>query len=298
MAEQVDIAVPQVQVTPVVTPVVDNTNQVSLDTQVPTEPSMEDILSKVTAKKEVKTPQDAGGTFKDFDDITDPAIRQKMIDREKQRQADYTRKTQEVAREREEVNQQLKDMQSWDESKIQRYLLNNPSFMQAAQRLSQQPQNPAGSGLTDEQFSALTQTEKNQLFEMNRQIGELRQQNFVSAISQKDSHLQTKYGDYDSIKVNEGIQSLAKINPIDIREHVYKAIYHDDHVRAAYEEGKKYRDNLNQQRTQAVTTTNGVNMMPASDTPKKEKGENDINYFSRLAQRRIDQARSTTAIRK
>lgn len=255
-----------------------------------------DILTRVSKKKEEpKTPQDTAGTFKEFDDITDPVQKEKLIAREKERTADYTRKTQEVARQREELDKKLKESATWTPERIQKELLSNPQFLQAAQTVTS-IQNPAGSGLTDEQFSALTTTEKNQLLEMNRQIGELRQQNFISALAQKDALLQTKYGDYDALKVNKGIQELSSMNPLDVREHAYKALYHDDHVKEAYELGKKEAIKLNEVRTQAATsTTNGYRTLAASEVPKKEKNENDTTYFARLAQRRIDQARGTVA---
>lgn len=261
------------------------------------EPSVQDIVAKVTAKKEPK-PQDTGGTFKEFDDIADPALRERMISREKERIADYTRKTQVIAEERRAVERQQKEMESWDEHKIQKYLLNNPTFLQAAQRIAAQPSNPTGSGLTDEQFSALNPAEKNQLLTMNREISELRQQNLVSAMNQKDAALQTKYGDYDALRVNQGLHDLSRISPVDLREHVYKAVFHDDHVQAAYEMGRKEAQGLNQQRVQAATTSNGFVVSPANDRPLRNKGETDQGYFVRLADYRLAQSRSGTVIRK
>lgn len=304
MADQTT-TIDQTQTQTLQTPGVDQTQPAAgsqttsnTQTQAPSEPTPDDILTKVTAKPTPKAPQDIAGTFKEFDDVTDPVLKQKLIDRAKSLQADYTKKTQALSVERQDLQKQLKDMENWTPEKVQNYLLKNPSFLQAAQVVASQPQNPAGSGLTDEQYSALTTTEKNQLLEMNRQIGELRQQNFTSAMGQKDALLQTKYGDYDALRVNEGIQNLSRINPIDIREHVYKAIYHDDHVQAAYEMGRKEGQGLNTQRTQAVAASNGVVTMPASDIPKKDKNETDVNYFARLAQRRIDQSKQTTGLRK
>lgn len=257
-----------------------------------------DILTRVSRKKEVpKTPQDVGGTFKEFDDIADPVMREKLINREKERVADYTRKTQDLARQREEYERFKSESQNWTPERIQRELLNNPQFLTAAQSVSA-AQNPAGSGLTDEQFSALTPTEKNQLSDMNRQLGELRQQNFLSALNQKDALLQAKYGDYDALKINQGIQELSRMNPLDVREQAYKALFHDEHVRDAYEEGLKEGKGLTQQRIQAVSNSNGFNTTPASQVPKKEAKETDMAYFQRLAQRRIDEAKGLAAAKR
>lgn len=290
MAEETQV-IEKTPITNTVEPVV--VNQEPVEKQ----ETADDIIAKVTKKPEPKTAQDNGGTFKEFDDIADPVLRDKMIAREKERIADYTRKTQAVAEKDREVQRQLSEMQTWDEHKIQKYLLNNPSFLQAAQKISSQPSNPIGSGLTDQEFSALLPAEKNQLLQMSGQIKDLQQQNFLSAMSQKDALLQTKYGDYDTLKVNQGIQDLSRMNPIDIREHAYKALFHDAHVQAAYEEGKKYRDNLNTQRTQAVTTPNVVGILPSNEIPTRSKGENDTAYFVKLAQARLAQSRGT-AVKK
>ncbi len=251
-----------------------------------------DILTRVSKKKEVK-PEDIAGTFKMFDDITDPAQRQKLIDREKERTADYTRKMQEISREREDLQSKLKDMENWTPEKVQNYLLKNPTFLQAAQQVAS-AQNPAGSGLTDEQFSALTPGEKNQLSDMNRQLGELRQQNFLSAMSQRDSLLQAKYGDYESLKVNQAFNDLARLNPLDLKEHIYKSIYHDQHVKDAYEEGKKDASTLNQTRAQASTLP-GFSAQPASQVSPRNPKESDTAYFVRLAQARIEQRKGMQA---
>lgn len=256
--------------------------------QTTVEPSTDDIVLRVTAKPVVK-PQDTSGTFKEFDDITDPALKQRMIDKSKALQADYTRKTQEVARERETVQNQLKEMENWTPDKVQNYLLKNPSFLQSAKLIAEQPQ----ANTWD-----VPDADKNQLLEMNRQITELRQQNFSAAMNQKDAYLQTKYGDYDSLKVNEGIANLSRTNPVDIREHVYKSIFHDEHVKAAFEMGRKEGQGLNQQRTQAVTTATGSNITPSQNRIVKEKGENDQALLSRILMNNIARSRETTAIRR
>lgn len=274
---------------PVQTPVVEPTTQT-------VEPTG-DILTRVTKKKEAsKTPEDTAGTFKIFDDVTDPVQREKLIAREKERTADYTRKMQEVSRERATVQKQLDEMKTWTPEKIQQYCLNNPTFTSAAQQVAS-TQNPAGSNLTDEQFSQLTPGEKNQLSEMTRQLGELRQQNFIAAATQKDALLQTKYGDYDALKVNQTFTDFARMNPIDLKEHVYKSVFHDDHVKEAYELGKQEASTLNQTRAQASTPI-GSQTLAADRRPVRDKRDTDIGYFQKLAQARIDEAKGLAAAKR
>lgn len=294
----------QVQTTTQVTPAPTQTTTAPADvsqsqaaptTTAPAEPAGGDILTRVSQKKAPPKPEDVAGTFKMFDDVADPVQRQKLIDREKERTADYTRKMQELSHQKQEFEKFQQESKNWSPERIQKELLNNPQFVQAAQQVATM-QNPAGSGLTDEQFSALTPGEKNQLLKMNQEIGELRQQNFISAMTQRDSLLQSKYGDYEALKVNQAFNDLARMNPLDLKEHIYKSIYHDQHVKDAYEEGKKDKEVLNQTRVQASTTT-GVNALASDKRPIRDKRDTDQSYFIKLADARIAERKSQTAIR-
>lgn len=287
IAPQTTVEVPQTTQTQTT----QTTPETGTQTAVVIEPSTDDIVSKITAKPAPKIID--GGTFKEFDDIVDPVQKQKLIDKAKALQADYTKKTQEVATERKAIKEQLDDMQTWDEVKVQKYLLSNPTFLTAAQKIAAGPQQDNTFGLND-----FSDEQKKQLMELNRQVGELRQQNFTAAMTQKDALLQSKYGDYDTLKVNEGIQNLGRINPIDIREHVYKSIFHDEHVKAAYEMGRKDGQGLNQTRTQAITSSNGSNITPSQGKIVKEKGENDQALLTRIFMNNIAKSKEQIALRR
>ena len=298
---------PTVTIEPTTTPIPADVSQGQTSSQAmptqttPVEPAG-DILTRVSKRKEVPvikepTAEEAGQTFKEFDAIPDPALKAEAIRKYKEVQSYATKTNQEKIALQKQYEDFQKQSQNWTPERIQRELLNNPQFISAAQTVNQS-QNPAGSGLTDEQFSALTPAEKGQLLqvpELRTKVNQLEQQNFIAAVANRDSVLSSKYGDYDALKVNQSFRDLANMNVIDVREHIYKATMHDAHVQNAYEEGLKDGKGLTQERKQAVTISSNGQTMPASDVPKKDKGENDINYFARLAQRRIDQAKGMRA---
>lgn len=264
----------------------------------PVEPAG-DILTRVSKKKEFPkelTPEESAQTFKEFESITDPTLKAEAIRKYKDVQS-YATKTNQEKIALEKKFQEFQDQsKNWTPERIQRELLNNPQFLQAAQSVAS-VQNPVNSGLTDEQFSALTPGEKNQMMQMNQQIGELKQQNFLAALNQKDALLQAKYGDYDALKINQGIQDLARMNPLDIREQAYKALLHDEHVKAAYELGKQEASTLNQTRAQASTQP-GVQLSPSDKRPIRDKRDTDMSYFVKIAEARLAESKGMSATKR
>lgn len=267
------------------------TNDVKVTTTpapTPTPQAEPDLITKVTQfkRQEERKPEDTGGTFKEFDDIKDPLQRDLLIKREKERVADYTRKTQDLARQREDFNKQKQESESWTPERV-KSLLNNQQFIQSAQQVTAY-QNPTNSGLTDAEFSTLTEKEQQGLVQMKSQINELQASNYVALVTQKDVQLQSRYSDYDSAKINSAFQDLIKMNAIDIREHIYKGISHDEHVKAAYEMGKSEALNKNQERKDGMTTI-GSETVNSSDVPKRNEGENPRSYLERILQFRSAQ---------
>ena len=78
------------------------------------------------------------------------------------------------------------------------------------------------------------------------------------------------------------------MNPLDIREHVYKSLKHDEDVAAAFELGKQEARGLNQQKINAITP-NGNAMSISNDLPVREKGDTDQTYFMKMATYRLAQ---------
>lgn len=262
----------------------------------PSEPVVKglDLITKVAQfKKPVTTVQD--NTYKDFDEITDVKAKEIAINRDKARQADYTRKTQELAQQKKEFEDFKEKSKNWTTERIQRELLENPQFLQTAQQL--QGQNPPNSGLTDEQFSTLTESEKAKLAQvdsMKSQIDQLTQSNLQARINveiaQTDAQLTNKFSDYNPVEINSATETLGKMNLSNIREYVYKATKHDEHVAAAYELGKQEALQFNKEKQSAIGL-NGFETSESTGALPRNKGESDQAWMARNALNRLSQYR-------
>lgn len=258
-----------------------------------------DLITKVTSFKKaaqvsVQTTSADGIVLdqKMIDSITDPKIKEATINLQKSLQADYTRKTQAVSDSRKQVEQQLTDMQTWTPEKVQKYLLNNPTFLQSAQQVAgNQNQNPNNSGLTDEQFSALTDGEKAQLTSLRSEINSLKQVNMQAVTSQTDAQLRTKYSDYDPQVVDNSLRELMNMQPHELREYVYKAKMHDEHVANAYALRNEELNKLNQTRTNAISV-DGNTITNNDGMPVRQPNQNDRSWFETIANFRLAQSRS------
>jgi hypothetical protein len=275
------------------------TNQTVIPSIVPENTNVQpevvkDLVSKVSEFKKNKattaTTQENFFDYKEIEKITDPNARKFAEDAYKSMQSGFTKKTQEIAEQKRAFDQKLAEMQNWSPERIQRELLNNPQFLQAAQQVAQ-TQNPPNSGLTEEQFSALTPQEKAELAQvptLKNEINQLKQVNYQTIVAQRDSQLQTRYPDYNPTQIDATIRDLAQMNPLDIREHVYKSLKHDEDVAAAYELGRQETRGLNQEKINAITS-NGNSVASADGLPTREKGDTDQTYFMKLANFRLAQ---------
>jgi len=259
-----------------------------------------DLISKVAEfrKSQPVTPPpqtqtDSAFNYNEIENIKDPIAKEIAIKAYKSLQGDYTRKTQELAEQRKSLESKMQEKTGWTAQRIQQELLNNPEFLQAAQEIAQ-VQNPVNSGLTDEQFSALTDSEKAQLNSLKSEINQLKQTNanasFMAAVAQEDARLQARYSDYDPTQVNQAMEELSRMTPIAVREIAYKVKNHDRLMKEVYEMGKAEGRGLNQDKLNAFSP-NGSNMTSSDDVPTKQAGETDQAFFLKLAQHRLAQSR-------
>jgi hypothetical protein len=290
MAEQTAV------VEPVVTaPVTTATPTVDTSVKVEAAPEL-DLLTRVNQFKLPDAPEKIENPPEqpEFASITDPVAKKAAAEAvERMRrgmQADYTKKLQDA---QNLVNQS----KSWTPQRIQQELLTNPEFLQAAQMI-QGTQAPQERQLTQEEYSALTDAEKqqlaavpqlkNELFQMKQQA---QQEQLLSSISQKDLTLRQRFPNYDPLKVNEAAQRFGKLTPADAREYIYKADNFETEVKKAYEYGKlegqgKLNSKLNALSPSGVSTTSNEGL------PVRVKGESDQTYFVKLAQFRLAQSRA------
>ena len=293
MADQVAVAEPVAPLAPV--DVQPNQHVGNTDTSRTVEKAPEaDLLSKVSQFRKnepAKTETQDFFDYKQIEAITDPVAKDIAVKAYKSMQAGLTQKTQAIAEERRKLEQKLQETTNWSPERIQRELLSNPQFVQAAQQIAATtPQNPQNSGLTNEEFSALTDREKADFSSLKQEINVLKNNNYQARIQQEDAMLQQKYADYNPDQINNLWNDLSTGKIQATREHLYIIANHKQQLQAAYELGKQEVSQLNQTRANG-SSINGMQVNDAIGIPVKDKGETDQSFFVKLARFRLAQAK-------
>lgn len=253
-----------------------------------------DLLTKVSQFKlpdiqdKIENPPDQP----ELAGITDPVAKKaaaEAIERMRRgMQSDYTKKLEDAQR---LVNQS----KSWTPQRIQQELLTNPEFVSAAQMIQGNQTNTNDRQITQDEYSALTDTEKakfNMIPQLQQELLQMKnqsaQQALMSSINEKDITYKQKYPDYDPVKINEAAMRFQKITPAEAREYIYKADMYETNVRKAFEMGKlegqgKLQTKINTITPQGTIVTNN------EVVPTKVAGESDKAFFVRLGQFRLNQ---------
>lgn len=245
-----------------------------------------DLITKVTNYKKQETPKeptdlvDINFDFKELENIKDPLAKDVAMKAYKSMQSGATKKFQEASTLRKEaeekvkaIEQKMAEMSTWTPDRIQKELLNNPGFLEAAQQI-------AGNQNTE---SLLSEEDRAKINSLENELKMLKQTNNHSIIAQEDVLLQGKYADYNPIKVDDALAQLAKMPPHKLREYVYKAMFHDEHVKSAYDLALQENKQQTQEKINAISMP-GDNVNVNTGVSPKEKSETDVQYFVRLAQ--------------
>ena len=232
----------------------------------------------------------------DFDAVLKDPRTEKLY---KSMQADYVKKTQAIAEEKRQleaqkksIEEQAKQMSAWTPDKLKQEL-NKPDFVQAIQTVTG-TQNPPNSGLTNEEYSALTDKEKAQLSQATQRISNLEMQNWQMLQKQQDEVLRNKYANYTPEVIDDTVGKLMRGEIKADREIIYKALFHDENVRNAYEMGKQDKQKEYQEKVGSMSVDGGFSTVPHNDTLKKEEKETTSSYFRRIAERRLAESRQMT----
>ena len=255
-----------------------------------------DIITRASAVKpnqETSTSSEAKFDVKDIEKITDPVAKDIAQRAYKSFQADYTRKTQDLAQQKRdlETSQSLRN-RGFSTSEIDE-LLSNPQFVQAAQEKQRtiQPQQTVTNGngdLTEEEFSYLA-PEMQKVYIQQKQtrdmVAQLTGQLQSAQVEKEDLTLKGKYANYNPEIINQTYRDMMSGKLVATREHLFKAIDYEDMAKRAYELGRADEKNGISQARQASTQVAGVNTQTMdSDIPTKLKGESHMDFFRRLAQ--------------
>ena len=285
MAEQtvttvapVQQVVPSILETVVVTPPTTEQPQV-------VQPPQEDLVSRVSKVKvdtQLKTDTNPFGLSKeDYDKVQQDPVLSKFY---KSMHSDYIKKTQEASEIRKGAEDKIKQFSNWTPERIQQ-LLNDPQFVNAAQQVAS-TQNPPNSGLTQEEYSTLTDKEKAQLNNMQQQVQQLTMQNWQMQQKQQDVTLKQKYANYAPDIVDTSIHRLIKGEAQATREDIWKALDYENAVQRAYQLGIQDKQLTNTEKSQSMSIE-GFQAIPQNEVPKINPGESNTAYFKRLANKRL-----------
>ena len=262
-------------------------------------PEPEDLLtrvSKFTTDKdpEVKPEDNISDDFdlKEIENITDPVAKEQAMKAYKSFQRGFGKKFDELAQLRKEMQtyiEQSKGQEEWTPEKVQA-LANDPKFIQAAQQV-------AGTSESSDEYSALSEVEKKNLKAMQDEIQNLKRIN-TQALQTQQQQLRNsqhqeftkKYANYDPDKIDQLTYEMLEGKVTVTPEHIYKAWYHDDNVRKAYELGRKdERDGVSEKIASA--SVEGIAASP-SVSIEPEKDESSLSFFNRIIQKNLKLAKA------
>jgi len=181
--------------------------------------------------------------------------------------------------------------QPWTTERVQR-LLNDQTFVTSAQEVAQRQalaQNPSGSGMQDQEWSALTDGERRQFYAVQQNQIQMQSQMNQLLARQEDLNLMTRYKNYDAAKIDKLQQDLIQGNVRATREHLHKVLDYDDAIERTARLIKQDIQTEIKEKMNASSPAMGVNTTQADSVPEKPKGMSNVQHFINLAQNRIKQ---------
>lgn len=229
--------------------------------------------------------------------IQDPVAKEMLIKKSKSLESGFGKKFQELAELRKKLENISAQSQQWTPERVQS-LLQDPMFVQAAQAVasSQASQH----GMTEEEYSQLTDGEKAQLAklpQLEQELSVLKNERFVAQKNEQDARLKEKYHNYDPKVIDTLTSDLIAGKITATREDLWKVRDYDDAVQRAYKMGLADRENQNKERLEAVSHS-GSNVVPNSNIPKREAGQSNKAHFLELARRRLEESKQMAGAKK
>lgn len=278
----------------------------SVKTETPTEVKTEtkpDFNQRLDNFLQTNKPKEPVGEvdfdFNDIEKIQDPQAKEYVEKAYKSLRKGFDKKYQEVA----EIAKNLKGQSVWTPERLKAEM-NKPDFVQSAQTITssvQQPSsNPRDSGLTDEEWSVLSDKEKGQLVNMQARINSLEQLATSNMWRQQDADLKQKYPNYDAQAIDTLTADLISGKVQANREHLFKVMDYDglqkrmeEKIKAAYQMGREDERSGITERVN-VSTIEGTTVQP-NKAIEPIKGEKPIDFFKRAATQRLAERKSSSA---
>jgi hypothetical protein len=192
-------------------------------------------VSKSLAEPKPEPSQDkVSFNMNDIEKITDPIAKKYAEDAYKSFQADYTKKMQEIASTRKDLEalkqrQEQDSRQPWTPDRI-KSLLSDPTFVQSAQQVT----NESNGQLTDDEWSALTPSEKQELKKRDLMLQSVMGELNSIKTQAEDDKLKQKYANYNPESISRFQMDLIEGKYHATREDISKVVKFEDSVRQAY----------------------------------------------------------------
>ena len=249
----------------------------------------DDLLSRVTSFMQdnppKSEPQDDGARFdiNDIDRIEDPHARDLVKSAYKSFESGYQRKFQELAQLRKSLESATNE--KWTPERIQR-LINDPEFVAAAQQVAGTNQNSS-----EDEYSNLSDAEKAKISNLERELANLRKQNMDSINQQEHQTLASRYSNYDPKAIDTIKADLISGKVRANNEVIYKAMYHDENVKKAYELGRNDERTGNVSKLESASV-DGQNTSQAFQPLEPQEGESSKSFWRRIADAAVKQTKT------
>lgn len=274
-------------------------NEVSSDSSV-TKPSILERAAQFKpsevnpdpAKPEMEA--DSKFNYNDLDNIKTPEEAKAWAENShKSFEKGYQQKFQDLAQQRRELEQKMSELNNWTPDRIAQ-VINDPKFVDAAQQY-QLNHNPAGSGKTDEEWSAMSDSEKAAFASVQKELADVKQamqmEQMSRELDKQHTDLSSKYSNYDRSKTQSIFDDIMGGKIQTNMEHIYKAFYHDENVERAYQMGLQDAGKNVQEKMNANSTVdNRISVTPNTNAQKAEN-ETSQNFFKRIVADRLANAK-------
>ena len=243
-----------------------------------------DLLTRVSQVKNEVKQEDTEGKFNSNDldlaieQVLDPVLKEQMIGLKKSLLRGENQKYQEIAQLRKQYESKLAESSSWTPERLQQEI-NKPDFVQAAQSVLQ-TRNPGDSGLTDSQWSTLSDVEKTELNQLKQKVLSLEKNSWESVKANQDAMLKNRFANYDPQVVDNVANDLVQGKIQATREALWKVVDYENAVKRAYELGLMDKNTQNQEKVNGMSFDGGRNVSSPGGV-ERIKGETTSAFMAR-----------------
>lgn len=252
----------------------------------------QDLVSRIATAPAAKPAEPASEvTAASLEDIKDPTIRTVVETKLKNLESGFNKKYMKLAEEQkaaEALKQKYEQEvnQPWSPERLQQ-MLQRPDFAQAVQSAYQtqsQLAPPATWEGSQEQWSNLSDSDKQAFRHMQGQVNSLMSQQEQMQHAQEHERVKTRFPDYDPKAVESFYRdaNAGKMGSEQIKEMIWKALNFQKYVDNAYAFGQQDRQGSLQEKINGNTNPQNNSVQVSGDMPQRADNESTRSFMSRL----------------